>query len=90
MIRRLPDYARPLFLRIRAEMEVTSTFKYTKTDLVRQGYDPAATTSALYFNDPEHEAFVRLDRRSTTASKPASFGSEPSTADHLVRTPDVV
>ena len=59
--RRLPDYARPLFLRIRSEMEVTSTFKHTKGDLVRQGYDPAATADAIYFNHPEQEAFVRLD-----------------------------
>ena len=47
---RLPHYARPLFLRIRNEMEVTATFKYTKADLVRQGYDPAATSDAIYFN----------------------------------------
>lgn len=61
LIARLPDYARPVFLRIRTEMDVTSTFKYTKTDLVRQGYDPTATADAIYFNDPEHEAFIRLD-----------------------------
>jgi len=57
----LPHYARPVFLRIRAEVEVTATFKYTKADLVRQGYDPAATSEALYFDDPEEQAFVRLD-----------------------------
>src|SRR5207245_11641598 len=43
LLERLPDYARPLFLRIRREIEVTATFKYTKTEFVRQGYDPAAT-----------------------------------------------
>jgi fatty-acyl-CoA synthase len=59
---RLPEYARPLFLRIRSEIEVTATFKYTKTDLVRQAYDPAATSDAIYFNDREHEAFIRLDK----------------------------
>jgi fatty-acyl-CoA synthase len=59
---RLPHYARPLFLRVRNEMEVTGTFKYTKVDFVRQGYDPAATEDVLYFNDPEHQAFVRLDK----------------------------
>ena len=37
---RLPPYARPLFLRIRSAVDVTGTFKYSKTDLVRQGYDP--------------------------------------------------
>jgi fatty-acyl-CoA synthase len=61
MISRLPHYARPLFLRIRAEMEVTGTFKYTKVDLVHQAYDPAAAADILYFNHPEHQAFVRLD-----------------------------
>lgn len=62
LISRLPHYARPLFLRIRNEMNITGTFKYTKSDFVRQGYDPAATADALYFNHPQHQAFVRLDK----------------------------
>ena len=62
LINRLPTYARPLFLRIRSEMEVTGTFKYTKTDLARQGYDPSATADVLYFNHPERQAFVRIDK----------------------------
>jgi len=62
LLERLPDYARPLFLRIRREIEVTATFKYTKTEFVRQGYDPAATTDPIYFADPERHAFVRLDQ----------------------------
>jgi fatty-acyl-CoA synthase len=61
LINRLPHYARPVFLRIRNEMDVTGTFKYTKADFVRQGYDPA-TADALYFNHPQHQAFVRLDK----------------------------
>ncbi len=62
LIARLPKYARPLFLRIRNELELTTTFKYTKTDFVRQGYDPSATTDAIFFNHPDHEAFVRVDK----------------------------
>ena len=62
LLSRLPKYACPLFLRIRNEMEVTTTFKYTKTDLARQGYDPLATTDAIYFNHPDHETFVPLDK----------------------------
>jgi fatty-acyl-CoA synthase len=58
---RLPQYARPLFLRLRTEMETTGTFKFTKADLVRQGYDPAATQDALYFSHPAEQAFVPLD-----------------------------
>jgi fatty-acyl-CoA synthase len=62
LIGRLPHYARPLFLRIRNEMEATGTFKYTKTDVVREGYDPAATADLLYFHHPEYKAFVRIDQ----------------------------
>jgi fatty-acyl-CoA synthase len=61
LIDRLPAYARPIFLRLRKELQTTATFKHTKTDLARDGYDPAATTDVIYFNDPEREAFVRLD-----------------------------
>ena len=62
LIRRLPMYACPLFLRIRNEMDLTTTFKYTKAELVREGYDPLATADPIYFNHPEHGAFVRLDQ----------------------------
>jgi fatty-acyl-CoA synthase len=58
----LPAYARPLFLRIRDDIAVTGTFKYSKTDLVRQGYDPSSITDVLYFDDPESGAFVQLDK----------------------------
>jgi fatty-acyl-CoA synthase len=57
----LPDYARPLFLRIRGEMDVTSTFKQKKIDFVAQGFDPAASSDAIYFDDPAAQAFVRID-----------------------------
>lgn len=58
----LPPYARPLFLRIRANLEATATFKYTKNHLVRDGYDPSKTTDAIFLNDPAHEAFIRVDQ----------------------------
>ena len=58
----LPAYARPLFVRVREELEVTPTFKWTKTDLVRQGYDPAATSDVIYFNHPAQETFVQVDQ----------------------------
>jgi fatty-acyl-CoA synthase len=59
---RLPDYARPLFLRILGEMEVTATFKHKKSDLARSGYDPALTDDAIYFNDTGCGAFARMDK----------------------------
>jgi fatty-acyl-CoA synthase len=58
---RLPSYARPVFLRLQDDIEVTGTFKYSKTDLVNQGYDPAATRDTIYFDNPESQAFHLLD-----------------------------
>ena len=62
LVERLPDYARPLFLRITGEIAVTATFKHKKSELMRQGYDPTVVEDAIYFNDPSRQAFVRLDR----------------------------
>ena len=50
-----------MFLRIRSEIDITATFKQKKIDLVREGFDPAATDDPIYFNDPQRKAFVRLD-----------------------------
>jgi fatty-acyl-CoA synthase len=57
----LPDYARPVFVRVQSELDVTSTFKQKKIDLVREGFNPAAIKDPIYFNDPAAKAFVRLD-----------------------------
>jgi fatty-acyl-CoA synthase len=58
----LPDYARPVFLRIRHEMDITGTFKQRKIDFVAQGFDPGATSDPIYFDDPAAQAFVPVDR----------------------------
>jgi len=61
LVNRLPDYARPVFLRIRHDIEVTPTFKPKKLDLVKQGFDPGTIDDPIYFNDPGSKAFVRVD-----------------------------
>ena len=58
---RLPEYARPLFLRVCDTIEMTGTFKPKKQRLSREGYDPTATADALYFDDRERARFVKLD-----------------------------
>jgi fatty-acyl-CoA synthase len=58
---RLPAYACPLFLRLCQQAEVTGTFKYAKTDLDRQGFNPSHNADPLYFNHPELRAYVALD-----------------------------
>jgi fatty-acyl-CoA synthase len=62
LIAHLPPYARPLFLRIRKNMDLTGTFKYSKTELSNQGFDPVACKDPLYFDDPQSGAFIPLDR----------------------------
>jgi fatty-acyl-CoA synthase len=58
----LPDYARPVFLRIRNNIETTATFKQKKLDLVAEGYDPSRISDPLYFNDWAMRAFVPLNK----------------------------
>ncbi len=59
---RLPQYARPIFLRLRLELDVTATFKHKKSALVRDGFDPDSTKDSIYFNDPGQGGFVALDK----------------------------
>jgi fatty-acyl-CoA synthase len=62
LVEHLSAPARPLFLRLCARIETTATFKHQKDELVRQGFDPAATDDPIYFHDPVRRAFVLLDR----------------------------
>jgi fatty-acyl-CoA synthase len=57
----LPAYARPVFVRIRKELETTATFKHQKGELAREGYDPAVTADEIYCDDPCAKEFVRMD-----------------------------
>jgi fatty-acyl-CoA synthase len=61
LTRRLPSYARPLFLRISDRIEVTATFKHRKLELMREAFDPAASADPLFFDNPLQQAFVKLD-----------------------------
>ena len=63
LVKELPAYARPLFLRLREEIEVTATFKHRKNALVDDGYDPDATSDPIYFDDAGRGAFVPLERQ---------------------------
>eukprot|EP01097_Dermamoeba_algensis_P002854 TRINITY_DN2132_c0_g1_i1.p1 TRINITY_DN2132_c0_g1~~TRINITY_DN2132_c0_g1_i1.p1 ORF type:complete len:627 (-),score=128.17 TRINITY_DN2132_c0_g1_i1:170-2050(-) len=57
----LPSYAAPLFIRIGQEMDVTSTFKHKKVDLVDQGFNPFVVKDPLFFRDDIQKRFVPLD-----------------------------
>ncbi len=61
LLERLPDYARPLFIRIVTAIELTGTFKLRKQELALEGYDPARVRDALYLDDAASNAYVPLD-----------------------------
>ncbi|MEN8722037.1 MAG: long-chain-acyl-CoA synthetase [Alphaproteobacteria bacterium] len=50
--RDLPAYARPIFLRLQGEMEVTGTFKHRKVDLVKEGFDPDQIADPIIWLNP--------------------------------------
>ncbi|MCE9571760.1 MAG: long-chain-acyl-CoA synthetase [Deltaproteobacteria bacterium] len=56
----LPNYAWPLFLRVRPALDTTGTFKQMKGDLRKQGYDPAQVGEPLFVMPPRHSAYVPL------------------------------
>jgi fatty-acyl-CoA synthase len=58
---RLPDYARPLFVRIVPALEITATFKLRKQELAMEGFDRGRITDALYFDDRQQGAYTVLD-----------------------------
>jgi fatty-acyl-CoA synthase len=58
---RLPEYARPVFVRVMREMEATGTFKPMKQELVAAAFNPSVTTDVMYVNDRESDSYRRLD-----------------------------
>ncbi|WP_375305899.1 long-chain-acyl-CoA synthetase [Bradyrhizobium sp. A11] len=65
--RRLPAYARPVFIRISREIDATETFKQKKGDLLREGFDPAAIPDPLFMADSKFGAYVPLDAEAYAA-----------------------
>jgi fatty-acyl-CoA synthase len=57
----LPAYARPVFLRLQAEVETTGTLKYRKVDLVNEGFDPSKTEDPLFVADTDRQTYVPID-----------------------------
>jgi fatty-acyl-CoA synthase len=60
LAQQLPDYARPVFLRIGKGIDVTATFKQRKLNLMAEGFDPKRVHDPVYVDDPQRHAFVPL------------------------------
>jgi citronellyl-CoA synthetase len=74
VISRLPSYARPVFLRIEPEIDVTGTFKMVKGELREQGYDPNKISDPLYVMKPGSSVYEPLDRDYATAIDQGNAG----------------
>jgi fatty-acyl-CoA synthase len=60
LVTRLPDYARPLFIRLASALELTGTFKLRKQALQAEGFTPRSA-SDLYVDNRLLDEYVRLD-----------------------------
>ena len=58
--RHLPAYARPAFVRIVPEMDVTGTLKQRKHALAAEGWDPARVADPLFVRDDGSRTYVPL------------------------------
>jgi hypothetical protein len=59
----LPVYSRPVFIRVRKQLAVTTTFKHQKSDLVKEGYNiDVIKDDAIYYYSSKDGSVVLMDR----------------------------
>lgn len=73
---RVPRYAAPVFVRVCASADMTSTFKLRKVDLQRQGYDPQQFNDPLYIRDEGSGSYRPYSAQLLSANGLAPFASE--------------
>ena len=61
----LPVYARPVFVRIQRDIDVTGTFKMVKGDLRKEAYDLEQVSDPIYVMKPGSDSYVPLDAEYT-------------------------
>jgi fatty-acyl-CoA synthase len=61
LAKRLPSYARPIFLRLRWKAGRPVSLRLRKADLVADGCDPGRTADELYCSELQGRSFARLD-----------------------------
>lgn len=61
--RLLPSYARPLFLRILHNVDLTGTYKLQKVKLRKEGFDVSQVDDQLYYQDSKLGQYVPIDER---------------------------
>lgn len=77
-VERVPHYAVPMFVRVSAMADMTSTFKLRKVDLQRQGYSPEQVSDPLYVRDTQSGSYQPLsDEVLARNGLPAYQGDAP-------------
>ncbi|XP_067246809.1 solute carrier family 27 member 2a isoform X2 [Chanodichthys erythropterus] len=56
----LPAYARPRFIRIQNQLDMTGTFKQVKGQLVQDGFDPNVIRDKLFFLEDSEQTLVPM------------------------------
>ncbi|XP_019718379.1 long-chain fatty acid transport protein 6 [Hippocampus comes] len=62
VVMELPTYARPLFIRLQVVMEMTSTLKQQKFNLVQSGFNPSTISDPLYVLDYQQNSYIPLTK----------------------------
>lgn len=57
----LPGYSHPVFLRLLPEVNKTGTYKFQKTDMRKEGFNPKVVKDALYVLDSQQGKYIPLD-----------------------------
>ncbi|XP_006626989.2 long-chain fatty acid transport protein 6 [Lepisosteus oculatus] len=60
LIKHLPLYSWPWFLRVQMSLDVTETFKQQKGKLVAEGFNPAVIKEPLYVLDTSEKTYIPL------------------------------
>ncbi|MBL0122952.1 MAG: long-chain-acyl-CoA synthetase [Betaproteobacteria bacterium] len=69
----LPHYAVPQFVRLCAQVDMTTTYKLRKVDLQAQGYDSARCGDPVYVRDDEGRTYVPLSKEALERAGFAPF-----------------
>ncbi|KAM9326894.1 long-chain fatty acid transport protein 4 [Gastrophryne carolinensis] len=57
----LPGYAHPVFIRLLPEVNKTGTYKFQKTDMRKEGFDPHVVKDPMYLLDSQQGKYIPLD-----------------------------
>jgi len=61
VVKQLPSYARPVFLRLASSLDITGTYKLKKRELQSEGSDPSKISDPLFLLHPKTRTYVPLD-----------------------------